>query len=154
MAIVLKHGTHISIETGAPILDLSICWTGEKLLASPFLLGFGNAHTMYISEEEGKIWKEYIQFSAQNSCFPNPHESLVSNNLQNYFVRIALCPIYTTEPQKFEAKKDLAPACSFCKSPRCTKKCSACSKAFYCSGKCQQAHWKVHKKECNKKKGF
>ena len=30
------------------------------------------------------------------------------------------------------------------------KRCGNCKKAFYCGKSCQQAHWKVHKKECIK----
>ena len=30
------------------------------------------------------------------------------------------------------------------------KYCSACKFACYCSKECQRAHWKVHKRTCNK----
>ena len=36
----------------------------------------------------------------------------------------------------------------------CNKKCSGCQEAFYCSVRCQTAHWPIHKVTCLKEKGF
>ena len=39
--------------------------------------------------------------------------------------------------------------CEYCGGPA-EKKCSACSKVFYCSIRCQKTDWKCHKLVCNK----
>ncbi len=46
--------------------------------------------------------------------------------------------------------------CMFCGAlPECDaitlSKCGQCSQAAYCSRGCQKAHWKIHKKVCEKK---
>lgn len=38
-----------------------------------------------------------------------------------------------------------------CAKPSCTKKCSRCSAAFYCSVDCQKKHWPTHKHNCKSK---
>ena len=41
-------------------------------------------------------------------------------------------------------------ACAFCetKAEQC---CSQCKQVWYCGSHCQRRHWKIHKKECEKK---
>jgi len=38
--------------------------------------------------------------------------------------------------------------CSSCRTPRANKMCKGCEEAFYCSKKCQCAHWPTHKLLC------
>lgn len=40
--------------------------------------------------------------------------------------------------------------CAKCKKPNATSKCGACKMVYYCNVDCQRAHWKRHKKQCNK----
>lgn len=44
-------------------------------------------------------------------------------------------------------------ACTWCKV-QANLRCSRCRKVFYCSQKCQKAHWSKHKQTCNKKITF
>lgn len=39
--------------------------------------------------------------------------------------------------------------CAKCDKDGCTKGCGTCKSLYYCSKKCQAAHWKEHKKSCN-----
>lgn len=48
----------------------------------------------------------------------------------------------TTPPQR---------GCAYCSEPASSKVCSLCRDVAYCSKGCQQAHWKVHRKECTRK---
>lgn len=41
-----------------------------------------------------------------------------------------------------------AKVCANCGEPNCIKRCSACRDVYYCSSKCQKAHWKKHKQDC------
>ena len=48
---------------------------------------------------------------------------------------------------------DVRDACDFCvKGVAFTIPCAGCTKAAYCSFKCQQEHWPTHKYECGKTK--
>lgn len=40
--------------------------------------------------------------------------------------------------------------CAHCSKHNCQKKCSRCKKVYYCSEKCQKAHWTKHKTECKR----
>lgn len=40
--------------------------------------------------------------------------------------------------------------CSNCSKRGCTSRCAKCKNAYYCTRACQVAHWKQHKKSCNK----
>ncbi len=40
--------------------------------------------------------------------------------------------------------------CNYCKKVALTKRCSSCSKAFYCTVGCQKADWATHKVTCKK----
>lgn len=41
--------------------------------------------------------------------------------------------------------------CAYCSEQASSKVCSLCRDVAYCSQGCQQAHWKVHRKECARK---
>ena len=50
----------------------------------------------------------------------------------------------------FEGKGKRAVLCGSCAVCIGTKRCSKCSKAYYCSRECQLAAWPCHKKVCGK----
>ena len=52
----------------------------------------------------------------------------------------------TTEDDQNEASAKLCSACD--KKSNTLKKCTACKCVWYCDKKCQNKHWKEHKKEC------
>eukprot|EP01091_Cochliopodium_minus_P007187 TRINITY_DN17108_c0_g1_i1.p1 TRINITY_DN17108_c0_g1~~TRINITY_DN17108_c0_g1_i1.p1 ORF type:complete len:208 (+),score=38.99 TRINITY_DN17108_c0_g1_i1:90-713(+) len=39
--------------------------------------------------------------------------------------------------------------CDSCNKPEPSKKCSRCTRAYYCNRECQVSHWKEHKATCN-----
>lgn len=102
---------------------------------------------------------EIIEFLLQNA--DNPQELLArfpfdkinpGSKLFKYFVALgyglqgepADCP---KNPKKRKHYAELI-CCSNCGAEHCQMRCSNCKDVYYCSEKCQKAHWKYHKKHC------
>lgn len=45
-------------------------------------------------------------------------------------------------------KSPITYLCAYCSKDGCVEICGRCKKVYYCSNKCQKAHWKTHKKSC------
>lgn len=55
---------------------------------------------------------------------------------------------------QIEEVEETAPTqrgCAYCSEAASSKVCSLCRDVAYCSKGCQQAHWRVHRKECTRK---
>lgn len=97
---------------------------------------------------------EIIEYLLQNSKDPRqllarfPFEYLnPTSHLFRYFMDLAYI-----ETSKKRVLTEAQNRCAQCKSDNCELRCSGCKLVYYCSKKCQNAHWKFHKNMCFKPK--
>ena len=69
-------------------------------------------------------------------------------HLHNLFYLLQVC--YWAQDRRVCCQIDLWPKCANC-NKSCTgkKRCSNCKSIVYCSRKCQETYWPLHKTQCN-----
>lgn len=143
--------------------DLQQNGTREKQQTLPIAMQ-NKAHYVYVDTPEEVQMFRYVVRVNSTKMLPTTRQKKNLIHLgENACLATFLSPLYLDSPfydyikstcasAKGNVLQDERSCCASCNSkPPKLLRCGRCRSVFYCSLKCQHAHWKTHKSVCHRK---
>jgi hypothetical protein len=112
---------------------------------------FGGAEGEYMTPEDAELYRAFSNYWTYYACAPErPKGAIEGDTLESIAQKVdeLLIPFV-------ERLGDPTVSCASCGTGTLgykLKRCSRCKQVCYCSVDCQKAHWRSHKKVCQKEK--